>query len=332
MKPNYFFNRFSSRRKIFCPKETSVLHNLYFFLDYLLALALYGTSINDYFAYGFYKLRRSGRNEYITLRRYHKIMKVANDSNDIHICRSKLDFNQFFSDCLGREWIDINETTAEQFTAFAIQHKTFFVKDILSYRGIGVTRHEIKDIENLNSFYNELRAETKSHFIIEEPIVENDELKAFHPWSINTIRVVTLYDTTTDTVHIMNARIRMGNNRNAVDNFHFQDIGANINIVSGIIDSVGYNCDNKTYLTHPISGKQIIGFHMPQWEECKAFVTAQAKRLPTVRYIGWDVVLKPDNTFCLIEANDNADHDFQQMYNRGLWQEYKTIIRRLKNN
>ena len=152
---------------------------------------------------------------------------------------------------------------------------------------------------------------------MEEQISQIQDLAEFHPWSINTIRIVTLYDTVKDTVHIMSARLRIGNKKNSVDNFHFYGIGANINIETGLIDSVGYDAYNKTYLVHPITKKQIIGFQMPYWNECKDFAVNVAKRIPTVRYIGWDIVMQENGHFVLIEGNDNADHDFQQLHYSG---------------
>ena len=101
------------------------------------------------------------------------------------------------------------------------------------------------------------------------------------------------------------------------------------NIKTGIIDSVGYDAYNKTYITHPLTEKKIIGFQIPYWDECKLFVMKTAKKIPTVRYIGWDIVIQEGGRSILIEGNDNADHDFQQLHNRGLWKQYKSIINNL---
>ena len=55
-----------------------------------------------------------------------------------------------------------------------------------------------------------------------------------------------------------------------------------------------------------------------------------ARRLPTVRYIGWDVVIRNDGSCILIEGNDNADHDIQQVHNCGLWKQYKFVMKNLR--
>lgn len=326
-KLTYIYRRFHQMKDAYIG-PTSIVRTLWLWLGWINNAILYGATISDYFAYGFYKLQHSGKQEYITYRRYHAIQRKANNKNDIHICRSKIDFNEYFADLLGREWLDTRKATAEDIAAFAQRHPYFFLKEILSYRGIGVTRVESEGL-NASAFLDQCLSDNDCHYILEEPLQEISCLQEFHPWSINTIRVVTLYDTTNDCVHIMNARLRMGNKKNNVDNFHFDGIGANIDIETGLIDGVGYDTHNQTYLVHPLTGKQIIGFKMPEWEKCKQFIDKAARRLPSVRYIGWDLVIKPDGEMCLIEANDNADHDFQQLHNKGLWKEYQTILKNM---
>lgn len=327
MNIKYIYNRFHQMKDAYIGK-TSALRTGWLWLGWINNAILYGASISDYFAYGFYKLNHTGKQDYITYRRYHKIMQKANNQTDIDICRSKIHFNEYFSDLLGREWIDTHTASKEDINAFMARHKSFFLKEILSFRGIGVRRIESKGL-NVDQFLKECMSDEKCHYILEEPLQEIESLQEFHPWSINTIRVVTLYDTTHDKVHFMNARLRMGNNKNNVDNFHFEGIGANIDIETGIINGVGYDTHNKTYLIHPLTGKQIIGFKIPEWEKCKQFIEKAAKRMPTVRYVGWDLVIRPDGEMCLIEANDNADHDFQQLHNKGLWKEYKAILKHM---
>lgn len=329
MTVKYFINRFYQMKGNYIGK-TSFVYTMYLWFDYFVALIFYGASLSDYFAYGFYKLKRNGRNEYITYRRYHKIMRIANKKEDVDICRSKIKFNQYFSDILGRKWLDVNIVSFEEFRNFILERDSFFVKEILSFRGIGVKKILTSEINDVKKFYNDLLSRKNNHFILEEEITQLDVLKNYHPWSVNSIRVVTLYDTTNDEVHIMNARFRMGNKKNNVDNFHFGGIVANIDVSTGVINFVGRNTENDKYIYHPETGVQIVGFHIPHWNDCLNFIKNAAKRLPTVRYVGWDLVIKKDGTLCLIEANDNADHDGQQLFLGGLWKNYKNILKKLK--
>ena len=244
---------------------------------------------------------------------------------------NKMKFNKYFFDFLGRKSMDVNNSSFEEFKSFFEKNREVFVKEISSYRGKGVKMYSFDNIDILQLYAN-LKSEKNSHYILEEKIVQAETLAEFHPWSINTIRIVTLYDNIKDIVYFMSARLRMGNKQNVVDNFHYEGIGANVDIETGIIDSVGYNVRNEFFFNHPITGKQIIGFKIPYWQECKEFVMKAARHIPTVRYVGWDIVLLEGGKFLLVEGNDNADHDFQQLHYRGLWKDYKKILKQLKRD
>lgn len=328
MTPRYIINRFKQMKHDYIG-ETSRWKTIWYGIDYLFSLLIYGASISDYFAYGFYKLRPSGRNEYITFRRYHQIMRRANKKEDIHICRNKIDFNNHFAFLLGRDWIDLRSAKQEEIKKFIDKNPIFFVKDILGFRGDSVKRIDSTQI-SITTFLENLQKQIDTHYILEAPLTEIASIQDLHPWSINTIRVVTLYNSQKDSVHFMNARIRIGNKKNNVDNFHYDGIGANIDIETGIITSLGYDTHNQTYIVHPITGKQILGFHIPKWNDCKQFIESACRLIPTIRYVGWDLVIQADGTLCLIEANDNADHDFQQLHNKGLWKEYKKLLNDIK--
>ena len=322
-----FCTRFREMRTCYVGSKVSFLDKIFYAVDYVFAFIIHGASISDYFAYGFYKLRYKGRKEYITYRRYHVIQNKCNKVSDRCLCREKNKFNELFKEFLGRDWIDVNNVDEMLFISFCHKYPVIFIKEINGYRGIGTRKIETENL-NAKDLYNELISDINSHYIAEEQITQISELANFHPWSINTIRIVTVYDTINDKVHIMNARLRMGNKKNNVDNFHFSGIGANINIETGIIDTIGYDAHNNTYIVHPITGKQIIGAQIPYWEECKTFVERAARHIPSVRYIGWDIVIQSGGHFLLIEGNDNADHDFQQLHNCGLWKQYQSIIKR----
>ncbi len=323
--------RFNTMMHTYIGNNVRTFTKMMLLLDYMFSFLFYGTSISDYFAYGFYKLRRSGRNEYITFRRYHKIQNVCNPrTEDREICRNKVNFNHRFKNYLGRDWLDVTTSTYEELERFCMRHDVIFIKEISGFRGIGTNKYITAEIPDIHKLYDTLTSDQNARYIAEEKISQNTELSEFHPWSVNTIRIVTLYDNKADTVYFMNARLRMGNKRNHVDNFHFDGIGANINIETGVIDTIGYDVHNNTYIHHPETGKQIIGFQIPYWAECKQFAEKAAKSLPEIRYVGWDIVIKEDGSCILIEANDNADHDFQQLHNKGLWAEYKQILKLLR--
>lgn len=121
-------------------------------------------------------------------------------------------FNELFKEFLGRDWIDVNNVDEMLFISFCHKYPVIFIKEINGYRGIGTRKIETENL-NAKDLYNELISDINSHYIAEEQITQISELANFHPWSINTIRIVTVYDTINDKVHIMNARLRMGNKK-----------------------------------------------------------------------------------------------------------------------
>lgn len=330
MNAKKIFSRFEEVRDIYIGKKISLIRKLFYYIDWSFAYLIHGASISDYFAYGFYKLRHNGRTEYITCRRHKKIQSICNSSlTDREICRNKIKFNQHFSDYIGREWLDVNEVNKAQFKSFFERHPVVFIKEIEGYCGIGIKKCISSECD-IDTLYDKLLQNNHSHFILEEQITQHPDLEEFHPWSINTIRIVTIYDTVNDNIHIVNARLRMGNLKNGMDNFHAKGLCANIDVETGVICSTGYDKQNHSFIQHPITKKQIVGFQIPYWSECKSFVEKMARRLPTVRYIGWDVVIRNDGSCILIEGNDNADHDIQQVHNCGLWKQYKSIMKDLR--
>ena len=315
----------------YAPKS-SLLKGMLFFLDWVFSFIIYGASISDYFSFSFYDKNHAGRKKYVTYRKYRRILSVANDSSAISVCRSKLQFNEYFKDFLHRKTIafsDISEDSLRRWLS-NIHGRSLFVKEAYSFRGKGVQKINVDNIDVPEFYKNLLKLKMGGDCIVlEEELIQDDEIAMFHPWSVNTIRVVTLYDTSCEEVHVMDAGLRIGNNKNSVDNFHFGGIYGQIDINTGIICGKAFNTNNERFIYHPLFKKQIVGFKIENWEELLEYVRKAARQLPKVRYVGWDVVVLKNGGFALIEANDNADHDLQQMYRGGLWQDYKKILKRL---
>ena len=116
-----FCIRFREMRDTYVGTNVSFIKKLFYVMDYICAFIIHGASISDYFAYGFYKLRYNGRKEYITYRRYHIIQNKCNSLSDRKLCRDKNRFNELFQDSLGRAWIDLNNTSENEFISFCNQ-------------------------------------------------------------------------------------------------------------------------------------------------------------------------------------------------------------------
>lgn len=310
--------------------ECNIFKKAYYLIDYSISFIIQGASIKDYFAYSFYERRFAGRNRYITYRKFIQILKTCNKKESILFLRDKSLFNQRYAKYLHREHYDLNAISEKEFIDFTQKHKDFFVKDVLGNQGNSVWLYHTPEID-AQCLYRQLKDNKKFHYIVEAKLIQHDDLAAFHPNSVNTIRIVTVYDDQKDELHFMFAKLRMGNNGAHLDNTHAGGISGNIDIETGVINTPGYSVtSNEEHICHPYSGKQIIGFQIPRWNECKAFIEEVARVTPEVRYVGWDVVILKDGDFALIEANDNADHDGQQIRYRGMWKDYSDILKNLR--
>lgn len=153
----------------------------------------------------------------------------------------------------------------------------------------------------------------------------------FYPYSINTLRIYTLL-CADNVTRIMGAAMRLGNNGSHTDNIHSGGIAATIDVNTGIVTTLGIDTNYKTYLFHPFSGKQIIGYQVEHWEKVIAVVTEASKILPQVSHIGWDVVIGKNGDILILEGNSKPDPILIQLPNRmGVWFVCKEYIRYIKN-
>ena len=309
-----------------CTKHTARGGKLWCAIDWLIALIFSGASFYDYFAYGFSKKRYSGRDDFMTFRKHSKIQKLYNDQRKIKVMRDKELFNEIFKDYLGRESHEFKNLSKEEFVHFFESNEEIFIKDSFGLCGKNIGVYNIKETD-AHQLYNQLKSDSSIKYLIESCMKQHDSIARLHPWSINTIRIVTLYDKISDKVEIVCARQRIGNFKNRVDNFHQGGLCAVIDLDTGIISSVGYDKNGKQYVRHPLTQEIIPGFQEPNWEACKRFACKMAKIVPEVGYVGWDIVVLQDGSFAVIEGNDNADHDVQQIDGNGIWPKYKRIIK-----
>lgn len=169
-----------------------------------------------------------------------------------------------------------------------------------------------------------------SNFIAVPLLTNADYAKKIFPDTLNTIRILSaVIDGKIVNIRAIN---RFGNhNTGSVDIFSNGGMSCNIDIASGIIDSVVYLKNGKKYNTenHPYTNERIKGIEIPNWNEILSFVNSLHDKIKFVKYIGWDVALCDDKMY-IIEANHISDIDLVQVH-YPLKQETH-IIKFFKNN
>lgn len=259
-----------------------------------------GFSFDEYFSYRMYSLCTKERKKYIPDNRHTDITNALNQSDNFDLFQDKDKTYEIFKSYYGRELIRINPECSSAFSEydrFINHYKRIIVKPVDLYCGFGV---RIVEQSNDNmSDYLEMAKEYPHGFIAEELIVQCDELKSMHSESVNTVRITTLK--MNDRTMIIHPFIRFGVGETVVDNGGSGGLLCPINIETGEVyasaDELG-----RMYTVHPNSGKRIIGFIVPKWEEAKKLALELSEVVPNNRWIGWDLALTPTG-WVMVEGN-----------------------------
>lgn len=263
----------------------------------------YQAGYMDYKLFEMYDLNESQRQTIITRGINNDIVRKYNNPEYIKYFSDKILFNKKFNKYLLRDWLEINESNYDDFKNFISKHQEIIVKPVSECCGKGVEKINVKNL-NHKQLFDELLESNRP--LIEEVAEECEALKRLHPYSINTIRIVTLNN------EIVASFLRIGNKKNVVDNFNNGGLVAPINIDTGIIDYLAIDKQGNLYEKHPETNEDILWFQIPKWPRIKRFILQAAKEIPEVGYVGWDVALGPKDPY-LIEGNEFPGHDLYQL-------------------
>jgi hypothetical protein len=289
---------------------------------------LYGYLVEDYFSYEFHRLKLSARKAFIGERHGVKMTGILNDANDIINFKNKIVFNRVFAIYLHRDWLSMIDCTFNEFCDFCAAHSDYIKKPMNKLGGAGIEKHTISKDSNLLELYNKLKGD---NCLIEEIIIQDKVTASFNPSSVNTFRVYSLLNKSR--VIIMDAYLRVGVGDVVVDNHHEGGIAAKIDVDTGIVTTHGKNTWAKTFIAHPYTNKQFIGFEIPKWAEIKKTIEEAALVVPTVKYVGWDVVINNKGDICIIEGNNYGSFNLQEMIDlKGKKSIYENLLQDMKLN
>lgn len=259
----------------------------------------YQAGYMDYSLFEMYNMNKRERGTVITRGINNSLIKKYNDPEVMKSFHDKTKFNELFNDYLKRDWMKINVDNYSEFEAFCGKHREFIAKPIGLQCGKGVELYEVEG-KDLHEVFNKLIE--NDQLLLEERVEQCKELKALHPDSINTLRVITLNG------KVVVAFLRIGNKHFHVDNFNHEGLAAPVDINDGQIKFKALKKSGELYDNHPLTGMPIVGLTIPRWKEVVDFCESAAKVEPRVGYVGWDVCVM-ENDICFIEANEFPGHD-----------------------
>lgn len=315
-------NKYSSFKHYF--KEGTDYKKL--FKEYLYLDSKFGCTVTDYLLYEFYRLSEREMETYITNRRRYEMYQYADVEKDWHIFGNKEDFFDVFKEYMSQECIFVSkDCKKEVFEDFCRDKKMIIIKPVMGERGQGIQKLLVNTDDLITEAWENV-VEMGETVQVESVLRNCKEIELFHPESLNSIRLSIVIDSHGEP-HILAATLRTGSGNNYVDNGHSGGVYAALDPDSGLVISCGYNAKGEQFIQHPDSNIVFEGTKIPCWETLIQTAKDVSKKVPTMRYIGWDWILNEEYNWVLIEGNEPGGIDIHQHpLKRGLYREYSSLI------
>jgi hypothetical protein len=151
-------------------------------------------------------------------------------------------------------------------------------------------------------------------WILQEVLGAHREIAAVCGGKISGVRVHTFLSPRGPRIHRAIWKINVGTRDS--DNFHHGASGnmlAALNVEDGRAVRVvsGIGLQQKENPVHPVTGKPLLGFRLPQWDTIREVVLDASTNFPGLLCQGWDVAVCDDGPR-LLEVNPIGDMDLSQ--------------------
>lgn len=183
-----------------------------------------------------------------------------------------------------------------------------FVKEVLDQGGHGVYRVQVKNGKLLwnNTF---IEPESIEHLIqgpcvLQRRIIQHVKLNKLCPYSVCTLRIVTMLTKTG--VEVLAMAFRVGTRQTHNDNWSTGGLTIGINEEKGTLRRYGFYQPRfgRKVDRHPDTHCVFEGFKLPYYDQAIAMVTELHSFFYGLHTIGWDIAITDDGPL-LMEANEN---------------------------
>ena len=293
--------------------------SLYFWCDLIWNIIRFGCRPGEYLRFEFYKKSNWEKNKFLTRRRWNGIVQRFNAKNYTDGPFDKGETYKIFSEFIIRKWLDTRKSGYEEFRRFILQEKEVIFKPSIGAEGVDISKYSYKEGDDLEGIYAQIKG-----FLIEEVIKQNRAMGSLNPSSVNTIRVVAFLSK--EEVEIIGCYVRVGISNLSVDNISLGGMVAAVDINTGIVYTPGITKRIEKHLIHPLTGVQLIGFKIPNWENVIKTVKKAHLLMPNYRYLGWDIAIL-DEGVELVEVNWKSGISFQMTNQKGLYEPIYKILK-----
>ncbi len=285
-----------------------IFKSILLLIDFYGCVIMHGVIVTDYFEYSFRDKSYRARKTFITMRDSRKIQKKFNHgSAEIFINKEK--FNTVFKDYRTIKNYYFNDLAhLDDFKSFIEGcNGKVLAKPVTGHSGFGIYKMDLSSSEKIENAFNTFYKSRE--YFCEEMFIQTGALGLVNPYSVNTVRVYTLFKE--GTVNIMHALVRFGGGSSCVDNIHGGGMICEVDASNGIVIGPGYDLLNNRTLYHKISGILVLGIQIPQWERVLTLVKNAAMLTPEIGHVAWDIAVS-ETEICFIEANEQGNFDAPQ--------------------
>jgi len=200
-----------------------------------------------------------------------------------------------------------------------------FIKPTIdSGSGKNIKKCKIRDgkifVDEILQDVNKLRSSYAGEFIIQEGMDQSSILSDIYPYSINTIRSMSLrYE---NKIVVLSNLPKFGNNKNYVDNTGAGGVVCGIDH-HGILTEFGYDSKMNKIFEHPFTRKPFKKIILPNIFDLEKIIIQGHERLQHFDLVAWDIALDNLNQYVLIEYNLlSPGLDYHQVINGPIFEKY----------
>jgi len=208
-------------------------------------------------------------------------------------------------DFLRREWVDLRRATVEELSSVIRRTDRIVAKphDGTWSHGIDVidvTGRDL-DVAGLHA-----RLIERQQYVVEGYLDQHPNLARFYPDALATLRIHTLA-LGDDVQLVLPTQLNVGSGGAVTNNTGsiqaFADLSTGTVISDGVyMGAAEFGTRDAVLETHPDSGVAFRGAPLAFMDDVAALVTAAARHVPEVPFIGWDVAITPGGP-AIVEGN-----------------------------
>ena len=182
-------------------------------------------------------------------------------------------------------------------------------------------KSKIQDVQNLIT----------GRSVMQELLQQHEKLKQLYPTSINTARIVTVFDG--QQIAVFSTILRVGSNGNFVDNASQGNIFIGIDQETGMLKKHAHQergLSSRLISRHPQTGVVFESFQLPDFENAIDICKRLHRQLHFFFILGWDVAFTVNGPR-IIECNNLYELRDNQMVAGGLKKEFFSYFNAYKS-